>query len=225
MLSIEGERLFGKVDRVPGACYVATMFAHVHFLPLIPIRSYIVLEGTESSKEFRGKPISLNLKSVFVAYADAWAGALALGTGLLAGMMLVGAIPAPGKLAVALVLVAAACGITALSVRGKLRAAFQHGAHLLSTSIWIVFHQAAEPDVGTFEIAGGGLIALVAANVALFFHGLTRRRDRASTERACELLDELDIRRRSSDDPPPSPELGEGWEYCDGSEPTSKPKS
>src|SRR5947209_3551118 len=119
--TISGERLFGKVDRVPGVCYVATMFAHINFLPLVPIRSYIVVEGTESSKEFRGRPIPLNLKSVFVAYGDAWSGASAFVVGLLAGLMLTGAVPDPGKLAKGLVLVAGAFGLAALSVRGRLR--------------------------------------------------------------------------------------------------------
>jgi hypothetical protein len=194
------------------------MFTHVNFLPLVPVRSYIVVEGTESSGEFRGRPIPLNLKSVLVAYVDAWTGAAAFVTGLLAGLMLVGAMPDPGKLAKALVVVTGACGLVALSVAGRFRTAFQFGVHLLSVALWAVFTSAAGENIGTIAIAGGGLIALAAANVALLLHGVTRTWDKAGPERACELLRVLGIDKAESDDSTPPPEQGEGWELCDEGE-------
>jgi hypothetical protein len=61
---IFGTRFYGKVDHLPGLCYVVTRFVHIWFVPLIPTESYLVLEGTESGGNFRGLPISMSLKSV-----------------------------------------------------------------------------------------------------------------------------------------------------------------
>ena len=44
-----GNRLFGKVDQVPGLFHVATKFFHVNFVPLVPTKSWLVLHGTEKS--------------------------------------------------------------------------------------------------------------------------------------------------------------------------------
>jgi hypothetical protein len=44
-----GTRLFGKVHHVPGHFYVATRFAHVNFIPLVPTGSWLVQDGTHSS--------------------------------------------------------------------------------------------------------------------------------------------------------------------------------
>ena len=74
MIIIFGERTFGKVDRVPGVCYVVTVFAHLNFLPLVPARSYIVVEGTESGGEFRGKQIPICLRSMLAGYVRVWFG-------------------------------------------------------------------------------------------------------------------------------------------------------
>ena len=46
---IVGGRLFGKVDQVPGLFHVATEFFHVNFVPLVPTRSWLVMQGTEKS--------------------------------------------------------------------------------------------------------------------------------------------------------------------------------
>jgi hypothetical protein len=100
MLAIWGDRLVGKVDQVPGVCYVATMFVHIFYFPifpLFPLRSYIVVEGSyeqldfhwdlfgwETMHGFRGVRIPISLKSVFLAYVRAiLAVFLAMGTGCL----------------------------------------------------------------------------------------------------------------------------------------------
>src|SRR5262249_24255324 len=42
---IFGEQLYGKVDQVPGLFYVATRFLHVQLVPLLPLGSYVILDG------------------------------------------------------------------------------------------------------------------------------------------------------------------------------------
>ncbi|MCL6502089.1 MAG: hypothetical protein K6T86_05340 [Pirellulales bacterium] len=66
MIVVYGTKLYGKVDRVPGLFYVRTRFFHLQFIPLIPLASYVLVEG---SNDERGMKISLSLKSVFTAWA------------------------------------------------------------------------------------------------------------------------------------------------------------
>jgi hypothetical protein len=85
-MSFYGQHLFGQVDRVPGVFYVSTMFWHVNFLPLVPLRSHVVLEGTEKDEGFQGVRIPLNLKSVLTGYLRGiFAAAALLVTGAGAG--------------------------------------------------------------------------------------------------------------------------------------------
>ncbi len=66
-----GQQNYGKVDVVPGLCYVATRFFTLNFVPLIPMGSYIVLAGTEKGDGFQGTKTSLSLKSVLTAWLRA----------------------------------------------------------------------------------------------------------------------------------------------------------
>lgn len=43
---IFGTRFFGQVDRVPGLMAVRTKFFHINFVPLLPLASWVVFEGT-----------------------------------------------------------------------------------------------------------------------------------------------------------------------------------
>src|SRR4051812_32568123 len=81
-MSVYGERLFGRVDRVPGLFCVATMFFHVNFVPLCPLRSYLVVEGSEQGDGFKGVRIPLRFKSILAGYLRGWLGAAAVFTGL-----------------------------------------------------------------------------------------------------------------------------------------------
>jgi len=80
-MSVYGERLFGRVHRTPGLFYVATMFWHINFVPLVPVRSYVVLEGSEKDEGFQGARIPLSFKSVLAGYLRGWLGAAAIFTG------------------------------------------------------------------------------------------------------------------------------------------------
>ncbi len=68
MVYIFGTRTFGKVDRVPGLFFVTTKFFHINFLPLIPLGSFVVLEGSNTGYTFRGRSVGLSLKSLAVAW-------------------------------------------------------------------------------------------------------------------------------------------------------------
>lgn len=78
----------GKVDRVPGLFYVTTKVFQVVNIPLVPLGSFIVREGTEEQSlvaglhSFEGAPTALSMKSYFWA----WARALWFGAALLASI-------------------------------------------------------------------------------------------------------------------------------------------
>ena len=68
MVVVWGEKLYGKVDQVPGLFYVATRFFYLQFLPLIPLGSVLVLEGSEQGDNYRGCHIKMSFKSVLMAW-------------------------------------------------------------------------------------------------------------------------------------------------------------
>lgn len=72
MVIIFGQRLCGRVDQVPGACYVATRFFHVYYVPLIPLSSWVIVEGSENQNGFRGQQIGLSGKSVVYGWLQAF---------------------------------------------------------------------------------------------------------------------------------------------------------
>lgn len=75
-----GTDLYGKTDQVPGLFYVATNFVHAMFVPIIPLRSYIVPDAKGAGKTGktvpvgRGPvlhdkvPIPMSVKSVLAAW-------------------------------------------------------------------------------------------------------------------------------------------------------------
>ena len=71
---VYGTRHYGKVDRLgldaKGGPHVATRFAHIYFLPLIPLGSTLVV--AESGNGVEGLKLSLSGKSVLFAYLRNW---------------------------------------------------------------------------------------------------------------------------------------------------------
>jgi hypothetical protein len=83
-MSVYGEHLFGRVQHVPGLFSVSTMFFHVNYVPLAPLRSYVVLDGSERGNAFQGVRIPLSFKSVLAGYLRGWLGTIAIFTGIVA---------------------------------------------------------------------------------------------------------------------------------------------
>src|SRR5262249_33024029 len=84
MFVILGEQLYGKVDQVPGLLHVATKFGHINFIPVVPMKSFIVLEGTKKGREFAGVGIQLRWKSVLFAWIRSGCVISGAGTALVA---------------------------------------------------------------------------------------------------------------------------------------------
>ena len=66
MVIIWGQRLYGRVDRFAGS-HLATRFAHLYYVPLIPLSSWLVLEE-QTDGQFVGVQVPLQLRSVLAAW-------------------------------------------------------------------------------------------------------------------------------------------------------------
>ncbi|MDY3551025.1 hypothetical protein R5W24_000098 [Gemmata sp. JC717] len=212
MIIIFGEKSYGKVDRVPGVCYVVTVFAHLNYLPLIPLRSYIVIEGTESGGEFRGKQIGVSLKSMIAGYARVWIGALTILAGIGAGVELNQALRARQMDGALIGLIAAGVlGLLSFFVGGKIGAGFQVAAHVVSVVMWFVLSGGAANRKAA-DATNFGLFLLFVANVGLLLFGLTRLFDHAGSSRKRELFDQLGVEVPDDDDEEPRESKWEEWD-------------
>jgi hypothetical protein len=216
MIIIFGEKAYGKVDRVPGVCYVITIFAHLNFIPLVPARSYIVVEGTEEGGQFRGKEIPVSLKSTVAGYVRVWCGAAAIIAGCIAGFGLKDAAGALklNDLTVLGLVVTGIAGLLAIFVGGKFGAVMQVGVHIVSAILWYVFDDAVGQNVKAARGVEGPLVALVIANMALLLYGLTRFMDHANDARRRELLEALGVEMppADSDEPQAKQDKWEDWD-------------
>lgn len=70
--ALMGTRWCGEVDQVPGLLYVATSFLHVAGVPLVPLRSWVVLLNLRGSRSAASAAIGWNLKSIAFAYLRAF---------------------------------------------------------------------------------------------------------------------------------------------------------
>lgn len=60
--------MYGKVDQVPGLFHVATEFFCLNFLPLVPLRSYLILEGLHHHGGSDRVRIGLSGKSILMTW-------------------------------------------------------------------------------------------------------------------------------------------------------------
>jgi hypothetical protein len=63
---------------------VSTLFWHVQYIPLFPLRGYLVQEGSENGEQFQGVRVPLRLKSVLAGYLRGWIAGVAIFTGIIA---------------------------------------------------------------------------------------------------------------------------------------------
>jgi hypothetical protein len=78
MIFYAGTRLAGRVEAHRGT-FVVTEFLHLYYLPILPTRSYLVLEARSDAGAARRLPIDLHPVSILAGYLRAWA---TLGAGM-----------------------------------------------------------------------------------------------------------------------------------------------
>jgi hypothetical protein len=75
-----GTRYYGKCDQVPGLFYVATLFHHVQFVPLVPTGTFLILDNGEKNDEhFTAYRIPFSIRSMLLGWVRAilWSAAIA----------------------------------------------------------------------------------------------------------------------------------------------------
>lgn len=68
MVLIFGETKYGKVDRIPGLFHVVSSFFHLYYVPIIPMGTFVMIEGTKDV----GRKIGFSGKSILIAYLRAY---------------------------------------------------------------------------------------------------------------------------------------------------------
>src|SRR5262245_6575288 len=66
-----GHMRCGKVDQFAGLFHVVTEFFHVNFLPLVPVRSFLVAGAAPAGSPAGEMPIRISAKSVLTAWVRA----------------------------------------------------------------------------------------------------------------------------------------------------------
>jgi hypothetical protein len=66
-----GQMKCGKVDQFGKLFHVVSDFFHVNFIPLVPLRSYLVLNTAARDSEEAQFPLPMSLKSVLAAWVRA----------------------------------------------------------------------------------------------------------------------------------------------------------
>lgn len=87
---VYGMRHYGKVDEVDGLGYIKTRFAHIWFLPLVPLGSMFVM--SEEGDGVQGLKVGLSGRSVVAAWSRTWVVLTTLGMLALMGFGVIGLI-------------------------------------------------------------------------------------------------------------------------------------
>jgi hypothetical protein len=201
MAAVVGTALYGLMDRVPGLCYVATKFAHFNYLPLLPLETWLVREGSEYDKRFQGKRLRISFKSILLGYFRGWVGGAAVILFLLTGLATPPLLGLPqdgwGVLAFVVCLVVGILGpLFVVSTTGRWWWVMQGLLHLWSAGVWVLTNQGANLPfpVSDFEPI------LPWANWALLACSLTRVFNRPSLARAYYLGHLLGVDEDTVDD-------------------------
>jgi hypothetical protein len=205
---MHGQRLCGKVDRVPGFFYVSTKFFHVDYMPLFPMGSYLVFEGTERGEQFRGEKIRVSWKSVLTGLLRGW----------LAFFAFVGAGGASAELARVLFgkdetwsfaaqagMVVPVCGAFLFVLASSRRAVYPVLGFLIAASVavWLGCQSRMKADPA-FRLENANALGfvtflMIAANGAAFLYVLTRLLLPASYPRALALAEIAGVPREVID--------------------------
>jgi hypothetical protein len=88
-MMILGETKYGRVNRIPGLFYVATGFFHINFLPIFPVGTYVLFDGTKD----HGVRTRLSLRSIVVGYLRTYSFLVAFIASLVALLWLIIELP------------------------------------------------------------------------------------------------------------------------------------
>jgi len=70
MVIVYGTRFYGKV-RACGRSFVSTQFAHLYYVPLIPIGTHLILEENANGT-YKGMKTAFSVRSMLAAYLRVW---------------------------------------------------------------------------------------------------------------------------------------------------------
>jgi hypothetical protein len=194
---IVGKRLCGKVDRVPELFYVSTMFFHIDYVPLFPVSSYLVFEGTEQGEQFRGTQIKMSGKSVLAGFLRGWLGIatiIAAGIASFAMASIFFGRHESYSVVALFAMVATVCGAFFFVLASSKRAIYPVLGILIAASVavWFGCYSRVQVDAA-FRLQHGRdleyLPALLVANGAAFLYTLTRLMLPASYSRALALAE------------------------------------
>lgn len=71
MIIVYGTRLFGKIDVCDGG-YAATRFAHIYWMPIIPVSETTIWVTANHGEQSRGHDMRIAWKSIAAAYLRTW---------------------------------------------------------------------------------------------------------------------------------------------------------
>jgi hypothetical protein len=204
---VYGQRLCGKVDRVPSLFYVSTRFFHVDYVPLFPVASYLIFEGSEQGEQFRGAQIKMSGKSVVAGLLRGWLGiATVIAAGVASFAMssiFFGRFEGYSVFAL-LGMAAAVCGAYIFVLASSRRAIYPVLGILIAASVavWFACHSRMQVDPA-FRLQQGRdveyLPALLIANGAAFLFTLTRLMVPAPYHRALALAEIVGLPREVID--------------------------
>lgn len=191
MAVIVGTCCYGYVDRIPGIGYIATKFLHFNYFPLVPLKSFFVLEE-ESGAGFRGRELTMNWKSVLVGYLRGWGVFACVIAAGLNWYSLGHAIVQEQWIGIVWALIGLLLMLGAAFLWNRLWIVCQGLFHLGSLGGW-----AAVAAMGrTFEFID---IVALCANGLLLVYGLTRLMDNAGRGRATELMELMGYDRETAE--------------------------
>ncbi|MDY3559090.1 hypothetical protein R5W23_006293, partial [Gemmata sp. JC673] len=226
VITVAGTRLCGKVSRVPGSFYIATLFHHWCFLPLVPVCTFVIAVGSERSDgffggTFNGHRIRTRWDSVLAGYVRWWCGAIlvvttcfaCLDVGEFLNVYLNKRVPAWVPRVLSLVCLVPLVAVS-MALPGRFGYWLQAAFHLLSVVAGVVYYSAVSARPELAEIKAGLVLpvpVLVVPNVTLLLYGLFRWFDFATPEQAAEMAAEAGFRTQH----PVVPTSGEGWELAE----------
>ncbi len=206
-----GERRYGRVDHVPGLFYTSTTFWHINYIPVFPLRSYVVLEGSEDGREFRGTQIPLRFKSVAAGYLRAWLGLVACFAAGVAGLAMTGFYLGEPNVVVAFGTAGALVGILWFMFNTRSRWFLLVQLLFLLISAFVYYDVCTkEPNAAPVPGARPGsperrrhdasyVNTILIANGAAFLYSLTRLLTPASYQRALESGEQVGLTREDID--------------------------